>query len=106
MGVIVEKFHDEKGIVWPKEVAPFNVHLVDLNGKGEAIYKELQHNGIEVLWDDRDVSAGEKFNDADLMGMPIRLVVSQRTGDKIEWKKRTEEKSSLLSLEEVIKKLS
>jgi prolyl-tRNA synthetase len=109
MGVLVEKFHDERGIVWPKEVAPFDAHLVSLGKdikKAQEIYDELINAGIEVLWDDRDVSAGEKFGDADLMGMPVRLVVSDKTGDKIEWKKRTEKESTLLTIEEIIKKLS
>ncbi|CAN5334907.1 proline--tRNA ligase [soil metagenome] len=107
MGVIVEKFHDAKGIVWPKEISPFNVHLIELPGSKTAkkIYEELQNNGITVLWDDREESAGKKFADADLIGIPVRLVVSERNGDKIEYKERTDDKSELLSLEEVIKKI-
>jgi prolyl-tRNA synthetase len=107
MGVIVEIFHDDKGIIWPKEVAPFDVHLIELDGADNAdkIYKELNNNGIEVLWDNRSVGAGEKFADSDLIGIPVRLVVSKKTGDKIEWKERTSDKSELLSLEELIKKL-
>jgi prolyl-tRNA synthetase len=107
MGVLVEIFHDDKGIIWPKEVAPFDVHLIELDGadNAEKIYKELNNNGIEVLWDNRSVGAGEKFADSDLIGIPVRLVVSKKTGDKIEWKERTSDKSELLSLEELIKKL-
>jgi prolyl-tRNA synthetase len=94
MGTLVEANHDEKGIIWPKIVAPFDVHLVELPGEG-----------IDVLWDDRKVPAGEKFGDADLIGIPVRLVVSAKTGDKIEWKGRTSDKPELLSFEEVVKKL-
>jgi len=105
MGVLVEKFHDDKGIIWPKSVAPFHVHLVDLNGKGEEVYKKLKEKGVDVLWDDRDLGAGEKFADADLIGIPVRLVVSDKAGDKIEFKERTSDKSELLDFEEVLKKL-
>jgi prolyl-tRNA synthetase len=103
MGVIVEKFHDEKGIVWPKEVAPFDMHLVGLNGKGEELYNKLKENNIDVLFDDRDVPAGQKFADADLIGIPVRLVVSDKTGEKIEYKKRTSDETKLIDFEELIK---
>lgn len=113
MGVLVEKFHDDRGIIWPKEVSPFALHLVEIRNKNEEIknkaeeiYKKLQNEGIEVLWDDRDVSPGQKFGDADLMGVPVRLVVSDKTGDKIEWKERTSDRIELLDLETVVKKLA
>ena len=106
MGTLVEVNHDEIGIVWPKMVAPFDVHLIELpGGKGREIYKKLTDTGIEVLWDDRDIPAGEKFADADLIGIPVRLVVSERNGDKIEWKERTSKESNLITLEEVIERL-
>jgi prolyl-tRNA synthetase len=114
MGVIVEKFHDEKGIIWPKEVAPFAVHLIELPGAknlprvkagAKKIYDELIKKGIEVLWDDREIGAGAKFADADLIGIPVRLVVSEKTGDKIEWKERGKEETDLITLQEVIEKL-
>ena len=105
MGVVVEKFHDEKGIVWPKEISPFDVHLVGLNGKGEELYKRLKNEKIDVLFDDRDVPAGQKFNDADLIGIPVRLVASDKTGDKIEFKERTSSESELLSFDDIINKL-
>lgn len=106
LGVIVEKFNDEKGIIWPKEVAPFAVHLIDLPGAKDAqdVYKKLLAAGVDVLWDDRDVPAGEKFADADLIGIPVRLVVSGKTGEKIEYKTRSAEKVELLSLDEIVKK--
>ena len=84
MHVIVEQHHDDKGIMWDAEVAPFAIHLVRL-GKSDAVraaadnlYAGLRHAGIAVLYDDRDESAGIKFNDADLIGLPLRVVVSER----------------------------
>lgn len=105
MGVIVEKFHDEKGIIWPKSVSPFEVHLVGLNGKGEEVYKKLKEKGIDVLFDDRDLSAGEKFADADLIGIPVRLVVSDKTGEEVEYKERISNESKLLEFDEILKLL-
>jgi prolyl-tRNA synthetase len=107
MGVIVEKYNDEKGILWPESVAPFQVHLLALNGvDGNAAYEAFQKAGIEVLYDDRDATAGTKFAEADLIGIPWRAVVSPKTEGKIELKRRNEEKAELLSIEEVVKKVS
>ncbi len=109
MGVMVEKFSDDNGLVWPKNVAPFDVHLISIksNEKAEEVYKRLQDAGVEVLYDDReDVSAGNQFADADLIGIPVRLVVSAKSGDKIEWKSRTDKESELLTFDEVLEKLS
>lgn len=83
MGVIVEKFADDKGIVWPEAVAPFTVYLVRIGGEdaakqADALYEELQAQGVEVLYDDRDERPGAKFADAELMGMPLRVTVSDR----------------------------
>jgi prolyl-tRNA synthetase len=85
MGLLVEKFSDEKGIVWPEGVAPFSVHLVEIGGDNEEVhrdaeelYRELTSAGVEVLFDDRDVRAGEKFADSDLIGIPLRVVVSAK----------------------------
>ncbi|MFC1649816.1 proline--tRNA ligase [Patescibacteria group bacterium] len=106
IAVVVEKHNDERGIIWPKEIAPFDVHLIGLkNGDAEKVYDKLTEAGIEVLWDDRDIGAGAKFADADLIGIPIRLVVSEKTGDKVEWKGRSSEKVALLNLKEAITKL-
>lgn len=89
MGVIVEKFADEKGMVWPESVAPFKVHLVGLNTDDEevrdytdGIYTTLVEAGVEVLYDDRDARGGEKFADSDLMGIPYRVVVSKKTKEE------------------------
>lgn len=114
MGVIAELFADDKGLVWPDNVAPFRVYLVSI-GKDEAAvqtaakaYDELQAAGIDVLWDDRDARPGEKFADADLMGIPHRVVISPKTLEKggVEYKARTSDASEIVSLAEVIKKLS
>lgn len=109
MGVLVEKFHDDKGIVWPKSVAPFDVHLVNLRaGEQESrrVYEQLKKTGVEVFYDDTIRSAGEKFADADLIGIPVRLVVSEKTGERIEWKERTSSKTELLSADEVVVRLA
>lgn len=108
MGALVEVSHDDKGIIWFPQVAPFDVHLVGLPGgkKVKQVYKKLTDAGIDVLWDERDVGAGEKFADADLIGIPVRLVLSKETGDRIEWKKRDSEKTELVSLSQVISRLS
>lgn len=110
MGTIVEVHNDEKGIIWPKSVAPFDVHLVHIEDPGtepsaRKVYEELTRAGVDVLWDDRDVSAGEKFADADLIGIPVRLVVSVKTGDKVEWKKRSGEETQILEVDKVIARL-
>lgn len=107
MGVIVEEFNDEKGIVWPKSVAPFDAYFINLPGSSNAekIYESLKKEGIDVLWDDRDISAGAKFSDADLMGIPIRLVVSGKTGDKIEIKERTSQQTEVLDLQDAVDRI-
>ena len=104
MGTWVEVSHDEKGIIWSKEISPFAVHLIGLNGKGKDIYEKLLEKNIDVLFDDRDLGAGEKFSDSDLIGIPVRLVVSDKTGDKIEYKERTSKTSELLIFDEIIQK--
>ena len=107
MGTLVEVYNDEKGIIWPESVAPYKVHLVSIgeNGKADKLYENLLSENIEVLYDDREAGAGEKLNDADLVGIPVRLVVSAKTGDKIEWKLRNKKETELLEVEEVIKRL-
>ncbi|OGG40987.1 hypothetical protein A3A21_01310 [Candidatus Jorgensenbacteria bacterium RIFCSPLOWO2_01_FULL_45_25b] len=110
LGTIAEVHHDDKGLVWPESVAPFRVHLIRL-GEDEGVrkvadeaYEELQKKGIEVLYDDRDASAGEKLNDADLLGMPYRVVVSVKTIEKksVEVKKRDEMDARLRKLSDVV----
>jgi len=109
MASIIEKHHDNRGIIWPEAIAPFQAHLVSLAGaeeKAREVYDQLLKSGVEVLWDDRDESAGVKFADADLIGNPVRLVVSTRTKDQIEWKKRADKETELLDLDTVIKRLA
>lgn len=111
MATIVEKHHDEKGIVWPKIIAPFKVHLIALDGareKTEELYQEMLQKNIEVLYDDREKNAGEKFFDADLIGLPFRVVVSKKTLEKesCELKKRNETKTELILLSSIVNLLS
>ncbi len=110
MGTVVELLSDEKGIVWPASIAPFKVHLLSLgqNEEGEKLYEQLTAQGIEVLFDDRDVSPGEKFSDSDLIGIPYRVLVSAKTleQNKVEVKERTSAESRLVSIEELISHMS
>ncbi len=112
MATIVEASHDQNGIIWPKEVSPFRAHLLVLGNdqaiveKGQKVYNRLTEKGIDVLYDDRDISAGAKFADADLIGISARLVISDKTADQAELKWRQEQKASRIELKEVIKKLS
>jgi len=117
MAAIVEQSHDDKGIIWPLSAAPYQVYLCPLSldkpavlPTAEKIYQKLQKKGIEVLFDDRDDSPGVKFNDADLLGIPLRLTLSPRTlqSQSIEAKWRTEKETQLLPLENLatqVKKL-
>lgn len=112
IATIVEVYHDEKGIIWPRTVAPFDIHLLALSSGNktaedrikrvsEKLYQNLQKQRIEILYDDRkDKSAGEKFAEADLIGIPIRMVVSERTLEKnsVEVKKRSERKTRLVRI--------
>jgi len=113
MGALAEVFHDEKGLLWPSNVAPFRVHLLALTGsedktailkQAERAYEKLREQGVEVLFDDRtDVSAGEKFVEADLVGIPLRVVVSEKTGNLFGLKLRTDEKERLVDFSEITK---
>ena len=85
MGTVVEILSDDKGLVWPTSIAPFLIHLIEISSENEvvrktaeALYDKLAENGIEVLYDDREARAGEKFNDSDLIGIPFRIVVSEK----------------------------
>lgn len=102
MGTIVELFHDDAGIIWPETVAPFTIHLLEL-GKASAapIYDDLRKRGIAVLYDDRRVSHGDKLAVADLIGIPYRAVVSEKTRDQIELMKRGGGKPRLVNREVV-----
>lgn len=114
IGVLAEHFSDDKGLVWPEAVAPFKVYLARLGDDpevvkiGENMYSDLTQIGVAVLYDDRDVRPGGKFADADLMGIPYRLVVSSNTvaEKKFEIKARTEAQPQFVAKEEVIKMLA
>ncbi len=120
LGTIVEVLSDDKGIIWPESIAPFAVHLLafgedeDVLKEVDKIYESLQKNNIEVLFDDRgNISAGEKFADADLLGIPYRVVVSERSlkdlpagaGSGVEIKKRNEKNGKIISQGELLKLL-
>ncbi len=112
MGTIVEVLSDEKGIVWPESVAPFKVHLLALGEnieQAQNVYNELLKHNIEVLFDDRTgVSAGEKFADSDLLGIPHRIVVSERSLAQggVEYKRRNSSESTILSIESLIQQFA
>ncbi|SEN78869.1 proline--tRNA ligase [Lihuaxuella thermophila] len=113
VAAIVEQHHDENGIIWPVAVAPFSVHLITVNTKNEDqarmaewLYEELKKAGIEVLFDDRAERAGVKFKDADLLGMPVRIVVGAKAGEGlVEIKLRRTGESKELSPQDVLKEL-
>jgi prolyl-tRNA synthetase len=114
LAAAVEQNHDDKGIIWPLPIAPYQVYLCPLYRDGspvadvaEKLYADLQAAGLEVLFDDREESPGIKFNDADLLGIPLRLTVSPRTLEKnsVELKRRSEKESALVPLDEVTARL-
>ncbi len=113
MGVIVEQFADDKGIVWPEAVAPFRVHLIAVGDSIEVakrsgeLYAQLQEANIEVLFDDRDMGAGAKFADSDLIGIPYRVVVSDKTiaAGGVEIKRRSEDTVTIVSYPDLMKLL-
>jgi prolyl-tRNA synthetase len=109
----IEQNHDDKGIIWSSQIAPFRAHIIALNledpavsAAAEALYQQLQAAGLDVLFDDRPARAGEKFGDADLIGIPVRLTVSKRSLEqgKVEFKLRREAKAELLTMEEAAKR--
>jgi len=113
MATVVEVSNDMKGIIWPESIAPYRVHLILLDGQNqelriknqaEKIYNELTEKGVEVLYDDRsDKTAGEKFADADLIGCPLRVVISNKTLEKnsVELKKRNKKEAELVPLKKL-----
>ena len=112
IATIIEKHHDDKGIVWPETIAPYQIHLIGLDlfdetvkKQAEDLYQKLLGKNIEVLFDDRvDVTAGAKFADADLIGIPTRLVISKRSLENggVESKKRNDNKSEIIALEKIV----
>lgn len=114
LAAVVEVHSDDRGIIWPEAIAPFQAHLVgldlheqDIKIKVDEAYAALQQAGVDVLYDDRETArAGEKFADADLIGIPHRIVISKRTGDKVEYKARNEKESKLISVDELLTHLN
>ncbi|KKQ04410.1 MAG: prolyl-tRNA synthetase [Candidatus Moranbacteria bacterium GW2011_GWE2_36_40] len=109
MGVIAELLADDKGLVWPENIAPFSMHLLSLgeNEEAEKIYAQLLEKGVEVLFDDRDAQAGQKFADSDLIGIPYRAVISKKSlaAGGVEVKKRNESESKIMTVEELLQLL-
>jgi prolyl-tRNA synthetase len=115
LAAVVEANHDEAGIIWPEALAPYHVHIVviqpDKPGVGEAadeLYEKLKANGLDVLLDDRDETPGVKFNDADLLGMPVRVTVSPRNLQQsaVEVKRRADAESRLVPLADALDSIS
>ena len=113
MATVVEAFHDKNGIIWPKSIAPFRTHLLLLGDdaavakRAKEVYDKLLEKDVEVLFDDRfGLTPGQKFADADLIGIPYRLVISTKTKNKIEIKERGEKNAEILTFDQVIKKIN
>ena len=115
LATVVEASHDERGILWPEHVAPYRVHIVEVRSavqkvkmEADRLYKKLLAKGVDVLYDDRDdKTAGEKFADADLIGIPWRVVVSERSLEKkgVEVKKRNGDEGKVVNVEKLLKLL-
>jgi prolyl-tRNA synthetase len=115
LGTLAEVFHDDNGLLWPKNVAPFQIHLIALGGsdrkssekvfeQAKKVYERLLDLGVEVLFDDRqEKTAGEKFIESDLIGIPLRLVISPKTGDKIEFKERNKKEAHIVDFSHIKK---
>jgi len=111
MGVIAEKMSDEKGLVWPEAIAPYKVYLVSIgkvSDEAEVLYEKLQTAGLTVLYDDRDERPGAKFADADLMGLPHRVTISERLiqDGKVEYTSRASGETTVLTLDELLAKIA
>lgn len=111
LGTIAEILSDEKGLVWPELVAPFSIHLIllgegEVKKEGDKIYEQLSASGVETLYDDRDMRAGEKFADSDLIGIPTRVVVSEKTlqANSVEIKYRSTDKIEIVGITDFLKK--
>lgn len=113
MGTIVEIFNDENGIIWPKEIAPYDIHLITIGSDSSAknlseqLYNQLVEHGHDVLFDDRELRPGEKFADSDLIGIPIRIVISDKTikNKQVEIKKRNELEAQFVDQQQVLSEL-
>lgn len=111
--LMIQNSWDKDGLIWPKQISPFHVHLISLGEekeilqKAEELYHNLGDNNIQVLWDDRDKKAGVKFNDSDLLGFPIRLVISKKSyqQDSVEFKQRDQEEAYMVCEDEIVDKV-
>ena len=114
MGTIAELLSDESGLIWPENIAPARIIVIRIGENPEVIrladklYENLLANKIEVIYDDRDLRAGEKFSDADLLGIPCRIVISDKTleSKKFEFKNRSSDSIDYISEADLLKKLS
>ena len=111
MGVIAEKYADEKGLVWPEAIAPYKVYLVSIgnvNDRADDLYDTLTAHGVTVLYDDRNERPGTKFADAELIGLPYRLTISERLIEegKLELTHRKSGDTELLTLDELLGKIN
>ena len=106
----IEQGHDDAGMIWPLPIAPYHVMLIQMRAGDEAqealaqeLYDALEAVGVEVLWDDRKLGAGAKFKDADLVGVPLRVVVGRDAADrKVEWKPRSGGETEVISADDVV----
>jgi prolyl-tRNA synthetase len=110
LACIVEAHHDDKGLIWPRSVAPYSVYLIQMPGaeaEAEALYAALNEAGVEVLFDDRDETAGVKFNDADLLGIPIRLTLGKRSLKEggVEFKRRDRDEKIIVPLADAVARI-
>ncbi|MCP4154505.1 MAG: proline--tRNA ligase, partial [bacterium] len=110
LACVAEEHNDDNGLIWPIAIAPYHVHLVNLcknASTADKVYEDLKKEGIEVLYDDRKESAGVKFKDADLIGLPLRVLIGDRLikNNNAEIKRRTADKPELISLDDVITKV-
>src|SRR5690606_18403239 len=112
MGLIAEHFADEKGLVWPENIAPAKIHLIQIGGEAsrsqaDKLYEQLSRRGTEVLYDDRDERAGTKFADSELIGLPYRVTISDRLieANQVECTERATGETSLLTVDELLAKL-
>lgn len=114
MASAIEQHHDENGIIWPKSITPYQVYIISfakskqVEKVSEDLYQQLINSGVEVLLDDRKISLGVKFKDADLVGIPLRIIVGEKTWNqenKVELSLRSEGEKKLVSLDEVLTKV-
>ena len=113
IAAVVEQNHDEKGIIWPMNIAPYKVAIVLISDKDEKqievankLYDELNNLGIDIILDDRKERPGVKFNDMDLIGIPVRITVGKKVEeDKVEFKLRNSDEVELVEIKDVVEKI-